>query len=73
MFLWDFSPAGETGVELWYAADGDWKIVTDDPDFDIDHPVSYHFWGYAGPRAQTTLKPLSRRLACRSHLASPQR
>ena len=21
------------------------------PDFDIEHSVSYHFWGYAGPRA----------------------
>ena len=50
-FFWDFSRGGETGVELWYAADGDWKPVTDDPDFDIDHPVSYHIWGYAGPRA----------------------
>jgi hypothetical protein len=50
-FFRDFQAGGETGVELWYQADEDWKPVTDDPDFDMDHPVRYHLWGYAGPRA----------------------
>lgn len=50
-FFRDFEAGGETGVQLWYGADDDSKPVTDDPDFDIEHPVSYHFWGCGGSRA----------------------
>ena len=51
MFFWDFANGGEAGVEFWYPADDAWETVTSDPDWDPDHPINYHFWGYAGARA----------------------
>ena len=44
-FFRDFGPGGETGLQLWYGADDNWKPVIHDPGFDIEHPVSYHFLG----------------------------
>jgi hypothetical protein len=51
VFFWDFPNAGEVGVDLWYPADGEWEAVTLDPDWDAEHPINLHGWGYPGPRA----------------------
>lgn len=51
IFLRDFPGFGEVGVELWYPADEAWEPATQDPDWDRDHPINLHGWGYPGPRA----------------------
>jgi hypothetical protein len=51
VFLWDFGHQGETGVELWFTADADWDALTADPEWDPDHQIGFHFWGFAGPGA----------------------
>jgi hypothetical protein len=51
VFFWHFPNAGQVGVELWYSADAEWEAVTLDPDWDAEHLVNLHGWGFAGPRA----------------------
>ena len=51
VFFWHFPNAGQVGVDLWYAADAEWEAVTLDPDWDAEHTINLHGWGYAGPRA----------------------
>jgi hypothetical protein len=51
VFFWHFPSTGQVAVELWYSADSDWEAVTLDPDWDAEHPINLHGWGYAGPRA----------------------
>jgi hypothetical protein len=34
-----------------YPADAEWEAVTLDPDWDAQHPINMHGWGFAGPRA----------------------
>ena len=50
VFFWHFPNAGQVGVELWYSTDAEWEAVTLDPDWDAQHPINVHGWGYAGPR-----------------------
>ena len=51
MFL-SFGDGGEAGIEFWYQADDDWAALTLDPDWDPDHPINLHGWGYPGARAE---------------------
>ena len=53
VFLWDFTRGGEAGAEFWYPADDDWETLTLALDWEPDHPINHHSWGYAGPRAAT--------------------
>jgi hypothetical protein len=52
VFFWHFPSDGQVGVELWYPADAEWEAVTLDPDWDPNHSINVHGWGYAGSRAR---------------------
>jgi hypothetical protein len=58
VFFWHFPSAGQVGLELWYPADAEWEAVTQDPDWDPEHPINLHGWGYAGSRAEEFLNAI---------------